>query len=502
MKLEVWRDTFTAHLGERAPVVMENIWGISRGTDRAGEIVVVVGNYDMAPTSIEAASDTAGHVGTVLELARLAASAPHRRTFLFLFPDGEEWGMLGTRHFVRTFAERGRVVVALSVEDLDVGPIAALGIDGSGQFRGFAPHWLRALSADAARREGFRTDEVSPLLEWVQRSLLISSTDQGPFLAAGVQAIDLAGRSDDLALKSIVYHLPEDTIEKMRPESVLAYGRMQERILRALDTLPVIPWESGYYLRTAPGRVVPPLPLAIRQWLVFLPLLAALVVRPRPSRPDRPGTAWTAFVVESARLGVAFVVMLASVGVLKLLPLVGALPRYALYPPPPRHPLLTDPQAVPLLLALGALIGLSLAARAALARMPGAAGEAAVSPDRIVVLLFWLLVVSLAALADNPFGAVTFLALPALLWIWISPGPTAGRRGMNGVLVLSGFLVVVLLFAQYALTLRLGAFILWYVFLALAYAQFTPVQVVLTCATLAVGIRLLALGSVARVRRD
>ena len=108
-----------------------------------------------------------------------------------------------------------------------------------------------------------------------------------------------------------------------------------------------------------------------------------------------------------------FFVVLASVGVLKILPLVGALPRYALYPPPPRHPLLTAPQAIPLLLALGALIGLVLAARAALARLPGdAEGTADSAADRIAVLLFWLLVVSLAALADNPFGAVTFLALP------------------------------------------------------------------------------------------
>jgi Peptidase family M28 len=497
MGLDVWRDTFPAHLGARAPAVLENVWAISPGTERAGEIVVVVGNYDMAPTSIQAASDTAGHVGTILELARLMATAPHRRTFLFLFPDGEEWGMLGARHFVRTFPERGRIVVALSIEDLDVGDLAALGIDGSGQFRGFAPYWLRGLAADAARLEGVRTDEVSPAFEWVQRSLSVSSTDQGPFLAAGIQAIDLAGRSDDTALKRIVYHLPDDTIEKMRPESVLAYGRIQERILRTLDALPVIPRASDYYLRTAPGRIVPPLPLAIRQMLVFLPLAAALFLRPGGWAGMRP-----AFAVESLRVTLVFLVLLALVGALKLLPVVGALPRYALYPPPPRHPLLTAPQAVPLLIAALALIGLSVAARAVLRRAPGGRHEmdAHATSKRVAVLLLWLLAVALIALADNPFGAVMFLTLPAVLWIWISPDPAPLRRTANGLLVLGGFLVVALLFAQYGATLRVGGYIFWYVFLALAYAQFTPLQIVLTCATLAVGIRLLALATLGRVR--
>jgi hypothetical protein len=189
----------------------------------------------------------------------------------------------------------------------------------------------------------------------------------------------------------------------------------------------------------------------------------------------------------------------------KLLPGIGALPLYALYPPPPRHPLLTAPQAIPLLIAAAVLIGLALTARAALRRLPGElAGdpfemEADLAAGRVTILLLWLLGVAVVALAANPFGAVTFLALPAVLWIWVVPGRGSVRRAVNGLLVLAGFLVVGLLFAQYAATLRLGGYIFWYVFLALAYAQFTPLQIVLTCATLAVGIRLLALGTLGRV---
>jgi len=494
MGLDVRRETFPAHLGARAPVTLENVWGISPGSERAAEIVVVVGNYDMAPTSVQAASDTAGHVGTILELARLLAAAPHRRTFIFFFPDGEEWGMLGTRRFVQTFPQRRQIVAALSIEDLDVGRFAALGIDGTGQSRGFAPYWLRGFAADAARREGVRTDEVSPLSEWLLRSLLVSQTDQGPFLAAGVPAIDLAGRSDDLALKRAVYHLPGDTIEKMRPESVVAYGRVQERILRGLDALPAVPRGSSYYLRIAPDRIVPAPALAVRQGLVFLPLAVAVLLRRRRLGPLR-----APFASESMRGGVVFAALLIWVASIKLLPFLGLLPRYAVYPPPPRHPLLTTPLWLPIIISAVILVAAIVAAEALLRRREERrAMDAAEAGGRIATMLIWLLVVALVALYDNPFGAVTFLLCPAALWLWITPGPSPVRRAVNGVLVLLGFAVVVLLLAQYGADLRIGGYILWYVFLALAYAQFTPLQIALTFATLAVGVRLLALAALGR----
>jgi hypothetical protein len=494
MGLDVRRETFGAHLGPRDPVTLENVWGVSPGTERPDEIVVVIGNYDMAPTSFQAASDTAGHVGTILELARLLSATAHRRTFIFVFPDGEEWGMLGARHFVQTFPGRERLTAALSIEDLDVGRFAALGIDATGQFRGFAPFWLRGLAADAARREGARTDEVGPVFEWLQRSLLVSRTDQGPFLAAGVQAIDLAGRSDDLALKSAVYHLPTDTIEKMRPESVLAYGRVQERIVRGLDALPSIPRASGYYLRLAPDRVVPALPLAVRQGFVFLPLAVAVVLRRRRLGPIRH-----ALAAESLRCGLVLAVLLIWVGTIKVLPLLAVMPRYTVYPPPPRHPLLTTVLVLPILVSAAVLASAAVVTMIVLRRVNGGEMDSVHAGRRATALLVWLLAVSLVALYDNPFAAVTFLLLPAVLWLWISPGRSAVGRAVNGLLVLLGFVVVVMLFVQYGADLRIGGYILWYVFMALAYGQFTTLQIVLTFATLAVGLRLLALATVGRV---
>lgn len=481
--LEVGRATFPVWLGARQPVVLENVWGISRGTERPDEIVVAMGNYDMAPTSVQAASDTAGHAGTVLELARLFAAMPHRRTFIFFFPDGEEWGMLGAREFAQTFPDRAKIVAALSIEDLDVGNLRALGIDGIGQFRGFAPMWLRVLAADATSREGYPVEEVGALFEWLQRSVLVSFTDQGPLLDAGIPAVDLAGRGDNPVLQHQVYHLPGDTIEKMRPGAVGAYGRIQERILRGIDVLPHPPGESDYYLQVAPNRVVRFPWLALAQVGVFLPLVASVIFRMRRADLARAGLAR-----EGLAAATIVAVMLLGLVVLRVLPITGLLPRYALYPPPPRHPLLTEVQWLPVILVAGVIIVGSWAAARLLRRQAGAIK----TDEPIAAALFWLLPIALLGLADNPFGAVTFLLLPALLWVWIEPRPSWSGRVGNAALIGLGFLVLVGLFAQYAAILEIGPYILWYVFMGLAYGQFSLLRTVLAFATVAVALRLLA----------
>lgn len=485
MRLQARRETFPARLGGRQAVVLENVWAVSPGRDRPDEIVAVVGNYDMAPTSVQAASDTAGHVGTILELARVIHGAPHRRTFVFIFPDGEEWGMLGARRFARTFPDRARIVAALSIEDLDPANLRALGIDGIGQFRGFAPMWLRALAADAAAREGFPVEEVSPLFEWLQRAVLVSATDQGPFLGAGIPAIDLAGRGDDGALKNAIYHLPGDTIDTMRPQAVAAYGRIQERILRAIDAMPEVPRESGFYLRTGPDRRVPAGLLLAVQVLVFAPLAATVVVRSR--RAQLAGWMVRHEITRAAIVFGVLVIWLVAVG---LMPLVGLMPRYHPYPPPPRHPLLTSVLWLPVVVSLLALIASALAGGYVLRRLPLDASE---REGALATALVLLLVVAAVALVDSPFGAVTFMVLPAMLWIWVRPRP--GRAGLlgNAAIVAAGFLVLVLLFAQYGASLQIGGYILWYVFMALAYGQFTMLRVLLALAMTAVGLRLLAL---------
>ena len=482
--LEVHRDSSQASLGdELGRVELENVWGISRGTERPDELVVPLGNYDMASTSYQAASDTAAHVGVLLELARLIHAAPHRRTFIFLFPDGEEWGMAGARHFARTFPQRRQIVASLSIEDVDAYDLQALGIDGIGQFRGFAPMWLRALPAAAAEREGLPVEETPPLFEWLQRSILVSATDQGPMLAAGIPSVDLAGHTSAREPQELIYHKPGDTIDKMRPESLDRYGRVMERILRTIDGMPVVPRESDFYLRLGPDRRVPAAPLLLVQIGVFLPLVAAVLVRLRRSGP------WgDALRGEAAAVGVILGALLAWLAAVKTLPYLGLMPLWELYPATSRHPALTDVYWIPVVVSLAVLAVAWWALRRLLRRW----GMRGASPDqRIALALLLLLLVAAMTFADNPFGAVTFLMLPAFLWIWVEPARTWPGRIAATIAVLAGFLVIVALLVQYGAVQRIGPYILWYVFMGISYGQFTLLRVVLALAMTAVGIRLL-----------
>jgi hypothetical protein len=460
------------------------VWAISRGTDRADEILVALGNYDMAPTSFQAASDTAGHVGTILELARVLHGAPHRRTIVFFFPDGEEWGMLGARRFAQTFSDRRRIVAALSIEDLDASAIAALGIDGIGQFHGFAPMWLRTLAADAARREDLPTAEVTPFFEWLQRSVLVSFTDQGPLLTVGIPAIDLGGRTADRATQNRIYHLPEDTMDKMRPQSMEIYGRTQERILRAIDgSTDVLPIEDSFYLRIAPGRAVPRAVLLIVQVAVFAPLAISLFERRRRVR------LMSGVRHESIRVGAVLAALIGGLMVLKVLPRLGVMADFALYPPPPRHPLLTQVSWTAVALVMVAAGVLSWIIRGVMRRRPPTAAE----PEAAVAaLLVWLLGLAVVALLDNPFGAVTFLIFPALLWLWVAPGRSTSRRAANALLVTAGFAALIALVVSYGQRLRVGVHILWYLFMSVAYGQISLLRVVMTLVLAAVAVRLFA----------
>jgi peptidase M28-like protein len=495
--LEVHRDRFEVALGQSTPVVLENVWGVSRGAGRPDEIIVAVGNYDMAPTSVQAASDTAGHVGTILELARVVHATPHHRTLTVLFPDGEEWGMLGTRHFVRTFPDRMRIVAALSIEDLDAGTLRALGIDGIGQSRGFAPMWLRALAAAAAHREQYPVEEVPPVIEWLQRSVLVSATDQGPFLAQGIASIDLAGRGGDRAQQDEIYHLPGDTIEKMRAASLGAYGRIQERIVRTIDAMPEVPVESPSYLRLASDRVVPHGRLAVVQMTLLLPLIVAAVRAFRGRRRDlAPLRGIAAGMRGEWRDALVFLaVALVGLAALLVLPRVGLMADYELYPPPPRHPALTQVNwtAVAIVTSVVACFGYPL--RRTLGRTARTLADA---EERLGALFVGLLAIAIVSFLDNPFGAVTFLLAPTLGWVWVTPGTRRDHRLLNVLLIAIGFLPIVSLILQYGQALRIGSFILWYLMMGIAYGQFTLLRVILTLATLVVGIRLLIVSAFGR----
>src|SRR5262245_35198134 len=190
-----------------------NLWAVRRG--ESSDAIAVVAHYDTAPSTLGGAVDNAAGVGVLLELARIWAAASPRRTLLFLASDGEEWGMLGARDFVRRFPGIDRVVAAVSLDGVAPGEFEGIELHGVGEGRGFAPAWLRELTIAAVRSGGLAVEDASGFGERLSRALALAGADQGPFVAAGIPAVNLHGRGRDRARERGIYHSAADKLENL-----------------------------------------------------------------------------------------------------------------------------------------------------------------------------------------------------------------------------------------------------------------------------------------------
>jgi hypothetical protein len=109
------RSAMAAHTGSAAALKTQNVVALLQGTDPAlrGQVIVVGAHIDhlgrstagaLDPDAKDAirngADDNASGTAAVLELARLFAAHPPRRSLLFVNFSGEELGLLGSQYFV------------------------------------------------------------------------------------------------------------------------------------------------------------------------------------------------------------------------------------------------------------------------------------------------------------------------------------------------------------------------------------------------------------------
>lgn len=192
------------------------------------EIVAVVAHYDTAGTTYQGAMDNGSGVGVILELARIFSTPSPYRGLLFVATDGEEWGMLGARDIAQSYPDRKRIVAVLSLDHVSCGELKAISFDTVGQFGGYTPPWLREIARSASRMERMSTLGPLRLSEHLERALLISWTDQGPFLKEGIPAINLGSVSKDEEKARAIYHSVNDTMDALKASSIGKYGRVAE----------------------------------------------------------------------------------------------------------------------------------------------------------------------------------------------------------------------------------------------------------------------------------
>jgi hypothetical protein len=469
--------------------VGRNIFAFKKG--KSPEILALIAHLDTARTTGQGAMDNGSGVGVLLELARILSSVPMHRSLLLVFSDGEEWGMLGARDVAATYPERNRIAAVLSLDHVGIGDLEAFCLEETGQLKGFTPAWLRHLARRAAESQGLPVRSPGGFSEYLERAVLISQADQGPFLAAGIPAINLGSESRERSLEKEVYHSERDTIENLKPVSFGIYGRAAERLVRTLDDLPSIPLQSPNSLRLWDSLFVRSGAMWVFQIIVFLPpvliLFFHLSNRCHQLRQAGVGREFSAFLATALPFWIIyFLIQLARV--LRLLPV------YTLYPATLKDPVLQTPAWGVLAgifgTALFAAVVSFIIAKFSFSDLP--------APDFHVsksVLLTLLLIGIVLSFFHNPYWASLFFVLPAWIWAFAGHKKTSGARMLSRILILAAGVVYYAVLWIYASRMDMGRSFVWYQVLALSNGLFSKSGYFLATGIVAIGIRFLAIQS-------
>lgn len=253
---------------------MRNILGVLPGSDESlkNEWVLVGGHYDHvgfgAPNNSRGpigyvhngADDNASGTTALLEVIEALSESklPLRRTVLFAFWDGEEKGLLGSRHFAANPKRPLDQLKLVLTADM-LGRLRESGLEITGWRTGFGlRQWVTRQNAESLR--------IDFNLRYVPES------DHWPFFERGVPSIMLhTGKHDD-------YHRPSDDAELI---NVKGLQKVTQTLLRM----------------TVAAANADSLPLFRDAAREELPELNALAKLGPPARPLTP---------RPARLGVSF----------------------------------------------------------------------------------------------------------------------------------------------------------------------------------------------------
>lgn len=216
---------------------MRNILALVPGNDPTcdRELLVVGAHYDHVgygtpansngPTGLihNGADDNASGVAALLELAEVLQALPGglRRPVLFAFWDGEEKGLLGSWHFVRTRPQPLRAMQPVFMVNLDmVGRLRGRRVEIYG---GRTMTGMRRLLVDANRET-----QLELVLDWD----IVDDSDHFPFIESRIPTVMLhTGLHDE-------YHRPSDDVELVNTEGVEAVARLALGIVTALADSP------------------------------------------------------------------------------------------------------------------------------------------------------------------------------------------------------------------------------------------------------------------------
>lgn len=232
---------FTQDIPGKEPgtVIGRNVGAILVGSDPAlrDEVILLSAHYDHLGVRrgvlYPGADDNASGVAMLLEVARAIVESTHkpRRSILFVSFDLEEYGLWGSRHFVKQPpVPLDRIKLFLTADMLGgaLGGVCPehLFVIGSEFSPGVRP-WLEA----AATGQPVKLATMGADLLGVDRS------DYGPFRARQIPFLFFSTGENPR------YHTPQDTPESLDYDKVTAASRIIDAVVRrAADADTVPPW--------------------------------------------------------------------------------------------------------------------------------------------------------------------------------------------------------------------------------------------------------------------
>jgi hypothetical protein len=464
-----------------------NVLAFKRG--EIPEILVLVANYDTSRTTLQGAMDNGAAVGVLLELARIFSLNPCYRSLLFVFSDGGEWGALGAKDLAFGYPDRNRIAAVLSLDHVGIGDLKGFYLEETGQLKGFTPPWLRSLARNVVGAQGLPVRALSPFQEHFERTWLISRSDQGPFLAAGIPAINLGSESTDKVRERAIYHSAQDSIANIKESSIKTFGSAAERLIYALDSLPLIPRESPDSFRLWDERYLWPGAVTLLHFVVFLPL--PFIFYFHLKNQSRQGLA-TCIGRELLAFAATWIPFLALYFGIRLVGAMRLLPSYSLYPATLKDPVLENPQWSLLGGILGAVLFVAIVCfivtRYALLSWPKPEFHSSK-----LTLLGLLTITAGLALFYNSYWATAYLILPAWIWALVGCRKGWGRRIGNICWILAAGIPGYVFLWIYASRLQLKWNFIWYQVLAIHTGLFSTWGYLLSVAAIAIGIRFLAI---------
>ena len=449
------------------------------------EIVAVTAHFDTARPTVQGAVKNGAAVGVLMELAELFSKENTRRSLLFAFTDGGEWGSTGAKDLTLYYEKKDRIVTALTLDRVAPGDLAGFRLDMVGQLSiSPTPPGIRKLAEAVVKEQTPPVPVKSGGPELLENAFMISISEQGPFLKAGIPAINLGSFSTNGKREKAILHSPEDTIENLKIETIDKYGRVAEQIVRSLAESPELSsysnWTRNNVSRNTCGMI-----------LVLMCILSVFLIKDsrKNLNPAQMGRELMAF------LATWLPFLLLFLGI-RLAYAAKQFPFYDLYPAIAKDPAMQNPPWK-VFAIIGAGVVIVAIAVWIIARYFLKEWIKPVYKNSCIALWSVLVVATFLAAVYNPFFGVVFFAAPGILW----PLPQnrentesgAGKKSINMACIAAAAVPACLALWWLAAKLGFGWNFFWFQTLALTTGLFPPTIYFLGTAVIAAGIRFMVI---------